>query len=94
VERHPAGRCGCAGPAHRGHRGGAPAHAARAELLGLLKLPAGALAGAVRAALNKPIHRALRDYDPGPNLVHAMLDAGGEAMLGVLDDCILLERRE
>ena len=59
-------------------------------LLALLGLPAGAAAEAVRAALNKPnrdgnlpIHRALRDEATGPELVRAMLDAGGEAMLGV-----------
>ena len=62
----------------------------RAELLALLRLPAGAPAGMVRAALNKkgehgnmPIHRALWDKAPGLELVRAMLDAGGEAMLGV-----------
>ena len=56
----------------------------------LLGLPAGAAAGKVRAALNKkdehgdlPIHRALRDKAASPELVHAMLDAGGEAMLAV-----------
>ena len=50
----------------------------------------GAPAEKVRAALNQkdrsrdlPIHRALRDEAPGPELVHARLDAGGEAMLGV-----------
>ena len=61
------------------------------ELLGRLKLPAGAPpAGQVRAALNKkdgrgnlPIHLALNDEATGPELVCAMLDAGGEAMLGV-----------
>jgi ankyrin repeat protein len=60
------------------------------KLLGLLGLPAGAPAGQVRAALNKkngdgdlPIHRALFDAATGPELVRAMLDAGGEAMLGV-----------
>jgi hypothetical protein len=80
----------------------------RANLLGLLNLSAGALAGEVRAALNKkdgngnlqrcictqrgmdwagelPIHYALRDAATGPELVCAMLDAGGEAMLGVPD---------
>jgi hypothetical protein len=74
------------------HRGGAPGQAARnPELLALLRLPAGALAGEVRAALNKkngcgemPIHCALYDTATGPELVGAMLDAGGEAMLGVL----------
>jgi hypothetical protein len=62
--------------------------ACNAELLRLLKLPAGAPAGAVRAALNAPggngdlpIHRALHDKVTGPELVRAMLDAGGEAML-------------
>jgi hypothetical protein len=73
------------------HRGGVPAQAARnPELLGLLRLPAGAAAGKVRAALNKedeygslPIHDALCDAATGPELVRAMLDAGGEAMLAV-----------
>jgi hypothetical protein len=73
------------------HRGGAPAQAARTpELLGLLELPAGAAPGAVRGALNKkneygdlPIHVALCCEAPGPELVRAMLDAGGEAMLAV-----------
>jgi hypothetical protein len=62
----------------------------RGELLGLLWLPAGAPPAAVRAALNKPnqggdlpIHNALRAAAPGPELVRAMLDAGGDAMLGV-----------
>jgi hypothetical protein len=62
------------------------------ELLALLKLPAGAAPEKVRAALNKkdgdgdvPIHDALRDPATGPELVRAMLDAGGEAMLGVPD---------
>jgi ankyrin repeat protein len=62
----------------------------RAELLAVLKLPAGAPAGKVRAALNKkdrdgdlPIHKALCYAATGPELVRAMLDAGGEAMLGV-----------
>jgi hypothetical protein len=74
-------------------------HAAQAavrnpELLALLRLPAGAAPAAVRAALNKkdslrsgdslPIHHALFDVATGPELVRAMLDAGGEAMLGVL----------
>jgi hypothetical protein len=61
------------------------------ELLGLLKLPADAAAWAVRSALNKPdqngnlpVHRALCDVaTSSPELVGAMLDAGGEAMLGV-----------
>jgi ankyrin repeat protein len=60
------------------------------RMLGLLELPAGAAAGKVRAALNKPnvngdlpIHRALYDAATSPELVGAMLDAGGEAMLGV-----------
>ena len=64
--------------------------AVRAKLLGRLNLPAGAPEGEVRAALNKknrlgdlPIHRALEDKPTGPELVRAMLDAGGEAMLGV-----------
>jgi hypothetical protein len=59
-------------------------------LLQLLRLPAGAPAGVVHAALNTkdwagdlPIHDALRDAATGPELVHAMLDAGGEAMLAV-----------
>jgi hypothetical protein len=59
-------------------------------LLGRLKLPARAPAGRVRAALNKkdrdgglPIHHALGDPATGLELVRAMLDAGGEAMLGV-----------
>jgi hypothetical protein len=73
------------------HRGGAPAQAARnPELLALLELAAGAPAGEVRAALNKkneygnlPIHRALWDKATGPELIRAMLDAGGEAMLAV-----------
>jgi hypothetical protein len=62
----------------------------RAKLRDLLKLPAGAPAGKVHAALNKkdgngvlPIHLALRDEATGPELIRAMLDAGGEAMLGV-----------
>jgi hypothetical protein len=66
------------------------------ELLLLLGLPAGAPASAVRAALNKldatadlptadlPIHHTVCDPATGPELVHAMLDAGGEAMLGAL----------
>ena len=33
-----------------------------------------------------PIHRLLGDGDPGPGLVRAMLDAGGDAMLGVTDN--------
>ena len=68
--------------------------AVRAKLLALLKLPAGAPAGTVRAALNKksehgdlPIHRALRNKATGPELVRAMLDAGGEAMLAVPGEC-------
>jgi ankyrin repeat protein len=69
----------------------APAPAAPSpELLRLLRLQAGAAAPAVRAALNKkdwagalPIHNALRAAATGPELVRAMLDAGGEAMLGV-----------
>jgi hypothetical protein len=66
------------------------AQAVRAELLGLLDLPAGAPAGEVRTALKKKdgdgnllIHRALIDEATGPELVRAMLDVGGEAMLGV-----------
>jgi hypothetical protein len=50
----------------------------------------GAPAPAVRAALNKPdvygslpIHNALRGAATGPELVPVMLDAGGDAMLGV-----------
>jgi hypothetical protein len=81
---------GCPRLRHRG--GGAAARAPRnPALLGLLELPADAALGAVRAALNKkggegnlPVHRALRDEAPGPELVCAMLDAGGEAMLGAL----------
>ena len=68
--------------------------AVRAKLLGLLKLPAGAPAGKVRAALNKPdeegdlpIHDALCDKATGPELVRAMLDAGGDAMLAVPGYC-------
>ena len=60
------------------------------ELLGRLKLPAGAPAGEVHAALNKrdgygdlPIHHALGNEATGPELVRAMLDTGGEAMLAV-----------
>jgi hypothetical protein len=64
------------------------------ELLALLGLPAGTPVGAVRAALNEPdededwagdlpIHIALYDEATGPELVRAMLDAGGDAMLGV-----------
>ena len=63
------------------------------QVIELLKLPAGAKPGEVHAALNKPnehgtlpIHFLLRDGDPGPGLVRAMLDAGGDAMLGVADD--------
>ena len=59
-------------------------------LLRRLKLPAGAPPEKVRAALNKknrkgdlPIHRALRQEATGPELIRAMLDAGGEAMLAV-----------
>ena len=59
----------------------------------MLGLPAYATPAAVRAALNKkdwagalPIHNALRAAATGPELVRAMLDAGGEAMLGVPDD--------
>jgi hypothetical protein len=78
-------------PRLRPRGGGAAAQAARnPALLGLLELPAGAAPGAVRAALNKkneygdlPIHDALRDAATGPELVRAMLDAGGEAMLAV-----------
>jgi ankyrin repeat protein len=69
---------------------GQVAAARNPALLGLLKLPAGALAGEVSAALNKkngygslPIHLALYDAATGPELVRAMLDAGGEAMLAV-----------
>ena len=60
------------------------------ELLARLELAAGAAPGAVRAALNKkngdgdlPIHDALGDEATGPELIRAMLDVGGEAMLGV-----------
>ena len=82
-----------AGPG--GQVAAAVAAARNPELLGRLKLPAGAPAGAVRAALNKkdgdgnlPIHRALwlEATGAGPELVRAMLDAGGEAMLGVPGD--------
>jgi ankyrin repeat protein len=62
-------------------------------LLALLELAAGAPAEKVRAALNQkdghgdlPIHHALWHMAPaatGPELVRAMLDAGGEAMLAV-----------
>jgi ankyrin repeat protein len=62
----------------------------RAKLLSRFKLPAGAPVGEVHAALNTkdgngdlPIHHAVRDTTTGPELVGAMLDAGGEAMLGV-----------
>jgi hypothetical protein len=80
---------GCPRLRHRG--GGAAAQAARnSVLLALLEFPAGAVPGAVRAALNKPggdrnlpIHRAVRNAATGPELVRAMLDAGGEAMLAV-----------
>jgi hypothetical protein len=73
------------------HRGGALGQAARnPELLGRLGLPAGAPPEKVRAALNKkdgdgdlPIHDALYDEGTGPELIRAMLDAGGEAMLAV-----------
>jgi hypothetical protein len=76
------------------HRGGLPAQAARnPELLALLELPAGAAPGAVCAALNQknmdgdlPIHRAVRLKATGLELVRAMIDAGGETMLGVLDN--------
>ena len=47
-------------------------------------------AGIVRAALNEPaangdlpIHIALEDEAPGPELVRAMLEVGGDAMLAV-----------
>jgi hypothetical protein len=75
-----------------------PAQAARnPALLALLGgrrgLPAGTPAAAVHAALNEPvnehgelpIHTVLRDADPDPELVRAMLDAGGDAMLAVPD---------
>ena len=59
-------------------------------LLAQLGLRAGTPAGEGRAALykkswsgNLPIHDALRDEATGPELVRAMLDAGGEAMLAV-----------
>jgi hypothetical protein len=61
-------------------------------VLAVLKLPAGARPAEVHAALNKagpggylPIHDLLISGDPGPGLVRAMLDAGGDAMLGVGD---------
>jgi hypothetical protein len=70
------------------------AQATQAQLLGRLELPAGAPVGEVRAALNKknrdgnlPIHRALCDPATGPELVRAMVDAGGEAMLAVPGFC-------
>ena len=54
------------------------------------RAPAGAAPGVVRAAPNEtdgdgdlPIHGAVHDAATGPGLVHAMLDAGGEAILGV-----------
>jgi ankyrin repeat protein len=61
------------------------------ELLRLCGLPSGAPAAAVRAALNKPdghgnlpIHNAVcMDPATGPELIFAMLEAGGDAMLGV-----------
>jgi hypothetical protein len=61
------------------------------ELLALLELPVGAPPPEkVCSALNKkdghgnlPIHCALRDKATSPELVRAMLDVGGEAMLGV-----------
>jgi hypothetical protein len=56
----------------------------------LLGLPAGALAGEVRAALNKknvngslPIHSARCHAATGAERVRAMRAAGGDAMLGV-----------
>ena len=68
----------------------AAAAARNPALLGRLELPAGTPVGNVHAALNKqnrfgdlPIHLALRDAATGPELVRAMLDAGGEAMLAV-----------
>ena len=57
-----------------------------------LKIPraSGAASGVVRAVFNEtdgdgdlPIHGAVHDAAIGPGLVHAMLDAGGEAILGV-----------
>ena len=71
--------------------GGDPLQAARnPELLRLCGLSAGVAVGKVRAALNKsngdgdlPIHIALGDTATGRELVRTMLDAGGEAMLGV-----------
>jgi ankyrin repeat protein len=63
----------------------------RNKLLRLLGLRASAPAGKVRAALNEqnwdgnlPIHHALDDTATGPELVRAMLEAGGDAMLAVL----------
>ena len=68
------------------------------ELLGLLQLPPGSPAPAVRAALNKPdgyagwvrwmgTLRGEAGWDgyaaTGPELVRWTLDAGGDAMLGV-----------
>jgi hypothetical protein len=36
---------------------------------------------------NLPIHVAMRDVATGPELVRSMLDAGGDAMLGVPGFC-------
>ena len=67
--------------------------AALLQVIAVLKLPAGATPGEAHAALNKtgpgrqlPIHLLLLYGDPGLGLVRAMLDAGGDAMLGVGDD--------
>jgi ankyrin repeat protein len=75
-------------PRGRGQAAASAPAAPTPALLALLGLPAHARPAAVRAALNKkdghgnlPIHRALRVADP--ELVRAMLDAGGEAMLAV-----------
>jgi hypothetical protein len=68
------------------------AQAVRAELLRLCGLATGAPPGAVRAALNKPnkygdlpIDCALSDKTTGLELVRAMVEVGGEAMLGARD---------
>jgi hypothetical protein len=80
---------GC--PRLRHRRGGLLGQAARNPvLLALLELAAGAAPEKVHAALNKkdeygdlPIYSALKNKATGPELVRAMLDAGGEAMLAV-----------
>jgi hypothetical protein len=79
-------------PRGRGQAAAAAPPAPTPALLALLGLPARAPAGNVRVVLNQPaedgygnlpIHRALRDEATSLELVRAMLDAGGEAMLGV-----------